>query len=255
MTAIGERSGFALGLARRYARWRCSRDLDGVWVSGLDALRAHLAREPLLLAPNHVAWWDVLVLVLLDRALGAEMRCLMDSRNLAALPFLGSIGAVPLRRGEGPAASEDLQRAGAWLDRPGRVLVIFPQGRQRPAHLRPLAFRRGVERLAAQTGARTVPVGWSYGFREDHRPAAALAIGAPGAGELPRLEAETVQLLARLDPFFLGEAPAAHGLVPLVPPPGGRTDDGMGSRLLRWMMGARGRRPTALQGGGPGRPT
>jgi hypothetical protein len=117
--------------------------------------------------------------------------------------------------------------------------------------VRPLAFRRGVERLAEQTGARTVPIGWSYGFREDHRPAAALAIGSPGPGDVARLEADTAWLLQTLDPFFLGEDPEAQGLVPLVLPPGRRTDDGLGTRMLQWMMGARGRRAVALQNGAP----
>ena len=247
------RSSVALRLARTYCRWRCGRDLDGVWVEGLDRVRA--LDGPLVLAPNHVAWWDVLVLVLLDEALGADLRCLMDARNLARLPFLGKLGAIPLHRGA--EAEQDLADAARWL-REGtgaahrRVLVIFPQGRQRPAHLRPLAYRRGVERIAAESGAPVIPVGWNYGFREDHRPAAAVCFGAPCAPRVEALEAATEALLTRIDGLLTG---APGPFTALVPPPGGRTDDGVGARVLAWLTGRRAGLPSPTPAARAGEPT
>ncbi len=229
------RPAWALALARVYCRWRCRRDLDGVYVGGLARLRGEVARRPVILAPNHVAWWDVLVLLLLDAALGADLRCLMRADNLRKLPFLGALGAIPLRKGA--EAEDDLAAAAAWLDRPGRVLVIFPQGRQQPPHVRPVAFRRGVERLATMAGAVVVPAAWTYGFREAERPTAAIMLGEAGSGEVGRLEDAVAALHAPLDDLLMGAPPTRLGLHALVAPRGGRTDDGVGTRLLAWMLG------------------
>ena len=57
-------------IARRYARRRVSRGLDGLWVAGMDQARAALADRPLMFAANHVSWWDSLLLLVLDEALG-----------------------------------------------------------------------------------------------------------------------------------------------------------------------------------------
>ena len=253
------RSALALRLARAYCRWRCGRDLDGVWVAGLERVRA--LDGPLILAPNHVAWWDVLVLVLLDEALGADLRCLMDARNLTRLPFLAKLGAIPLRRGAD--ADQDLAEAARWLrdgtsSHPGppapgrRVLVIFPQGRQRPAHLRPLAYRRGVERIAAASGAPVVPVGWNYGFREDHRPAAAVCFGVPCTPRVEALEAATEACLTQIDGLLSG---GPGTFVALVDPPGGRTDEGPGARVLAWLTGRRAALPAPASSTATGEPT
>lgn len=237
------RASSVLSFARWYARRRIARELDGVWVAGLDTAREALAREPLVLALNHVAWWDVLVLVLLDEALSGEMRVLMDTRNLRKLPYLGSIGAIPLDRSTPEASARDLDAAARWLDRPGRVVVIFPQGRQRASHLRPLAFRRGVEQLVAASGATVVPVALQYGFREAPMPAVGLrfgphlpasAVGRSGGAAV--LEDVIDAQLSRLDPLFDGTPPEACDLAALVPSGAARTDDSVAARLLaRWM--------------------
>ena len=237
------RTPWVMTFARWYALRKVARELDGVWVSGLDVAREALAREPVVLALNHVAWWDVLLLVLLDEALGGEMRVLMDSRNLRKLPYLGHIGAIPLDRRAPEAAARDLEAAARWLDRPGRVVTIFPQGRQRAAHLRPLAFRRGVEQLVAASGATVIPAALQYGFREAPAPAAGLRLGphlpssAVGrAGGAAVLEDVIDTQLALLDPLFDGAAPGDCGLDALVPSGAARTDDGPAARLLaRWM--------------------
>ncbi len=135
-----------LRVARRYTRRRISRRLDGLWVSGLDEARAALAGRPLIFAANHVAWWDALLLLPLDEALGGLGWAVMDARNLRRLPFLGWVGALPLDRSSPERSRGCLQACAALLDRPGRALWIFPQGRQRPAHLRPLDLQaRGAD--------------------------------------------------------------------------------------------------------------
>jgi len=141
------RRPWVLSIARWYAHRRMARAFDGVFVAGLEQARELATREPLVIAMNHVSWWDPFVVVLVDAALGAESYCLMDAENLERLPFFGWLGAVPLRRLEPRLALADLKQHAALLDRPGRVVWIFPQGEQRPAHLRPLGLQRGVSVL------------------------------------------------------------------------------------------------------------
>ena len=133
-----------LAIARGYARRRVARRLDGVWVSGLDEVRAALGGRPLIFAANHVAWWDVMLLLILDEALGGVGWAVMDAENLRKLPFFGWVGALPLDRSSPESSRHCLESSAALLDRPGRSIWIFPQGRQRPAHLRPLDLRPGL---------------------------------------------------------------------------------------------------------------
>jgi 1-acyl-sn-glycerol-3-phosphate acyltransferase len=179
MSVETARRPWFLRLARWYARRRLRAAFDGVFVSGLEPARDRVRRAPLVFAMNHVSWWDAFIVVLIDEALGAESYCLMDADNLDRLPFFGWIGAVPLHRSSPRTAIAELHRYAKLADRPGRIAWIFPQGAQRPPHLRPLGLHRGVNVLAAESGAAVVPVSLSYGFREAPEPTAVVSIGAP----------------------------------------------------------------------------
>lgn len=195
-----------LRVARRYTRRRISHRLDGLWVSGLDEARAALAGRPLIFAANHVAWWDALLLLPLDEALGGLGWAVMDARNLRRLPFLGWVGALPLDRSSPERSRGCLQACAALLDRPGRALWIFPQGRQRPAHLRPLDLRPGVQTLHATSGVDLVAVSIDYVFLERPRPAAIVRFCPPISGAdtpqealLPAVEGAILDGLAVID--------------------------------------------------------
>jgi 1-acyl-sn-glycerol-3-phosphate acyltransferase len=198
------RKPWFLALARRYVRRRFRREFDGFHVEGLERIRALVAREPVIVASTHVAWWDALFAIQMDWLLGTETYCLMDADNLKRLPFFGWVGAVPLDRSSPKRALKDMKAAATLLDRPGRVLWIFPQGRQRPAHLRPLDLQPGVRWLARTSGARTVPLALNYLFREGPAPAVVSSFGEPiGAREdlVSRLDAELRGGLDRIDRF------------------------------------------------------
>jgi 1-acyl-sn-glycerol-3-phosphate acyltransferase len=211
-----------------------------VWVSGLARTRARLAEGPVVIASTHVAWWDGLVMTLVDEALGAEGHVVLESATLDRLPFLRKIGAIGLDRG-GLAARPGLRSAAATLDRPGRTAWIFPQGRQRPPWLRPLGVLPGVGMLARMARAPIVPAALTYAFREDARPAALLHLGEPV--EAPALEAALIDGLAQVDTFLEsagpggvagGRAPPPQEFEPLLPVKSHRVDHGLGARLLAW---------------------
>jgi 1-acyl-sn-glycerol-3-phosphate acyltransferase len=193
-----------LRLARPYARRRVARGLDGLWVSGLAEARAALAQRPLIFVANHVAWWDALLLLPLDDALGGTGWAVMDSRNLRSLPFLGWVGALPLDRSSPQRSRECMQSCADLLDRPGRGIWVFPQGRQRPAHLRPLDLKTGLSVMHARRPVDLVVVSIDYVFLERSRPAAIVRFSAPIAGGGPAGEGEAGSaLLAAVESALL----------------------------------------------------
>src|SRR4051794_7654160 len=117
--------------------------------------REHLPkRGPLLLASNHRSFLDPFVIGMLVRRPVYYMakRELFERRWQAWI--LNALGAFPVDRGQGDSAAIDTARA--ILER-GDCVVLFPEGtRVRSGALaRP---RRGVGRLALETGVPVAPV-------------------------------------------------------------------------------------------------
>ncbi len=115
----------------------------------------HLPRKgPLLLASNHRSFLDPFVIGTLVRRPVYYMakRELFEKRWQALL--LNALGAFPVDRGAGD--QDAMSTARAILER-GDCVVVFPEGtRVRPG---PLGDpRRGVGRLALETGAPVAPV-------------------------------------------------------------------------------------------------
>jgi glycerol-3-phosphate dehydrogenase (NAD(P)+) len=115
----------------------------------------HLPRRgPLLLASNHRSFLDPFVIGTLVRRPVYYMakRELFQHRLTAWI--LNSLGAFPVDRGAGD--EEAMETARAILER-GDCVVLFPEGtRVRSGPLG--ASRRGVARLALQTGAPVAPI-------------------------------------------------------------------------------------------------
>ncbi|HEX7239764.1 MAG TPA: lysophospholipid acyltransferase family protein [Longimicrobiaceae bacterium] len=237
MTPGALRTPWLLALARRYARRKLARGLDGLRAGGVEEARSEAARRPVILAANHVSWWDPFLVVALDEALGTEGYALMDAANLGGLPFFARLGALPLDRSAPARTRAGLRAAAALLDRPGRAVWMFPQGSLRPAHLRPLGLRPGIALLARLApGAAVLPVALQYAFGEHAAPAALVRFGAPIPPEAAR-SAEGTALLERaleeglraIDASLAGEAPP---LPELVPSRLRRPDRGVGPRVL-----------------------
>jgi glycerol-3-phosphate dehydrogenase (NAD(P)+) len=117
--------------------------------------REHLPRHgPLLLAANHRSFLDPFLIGTLVRRPVYYMakRELFNKRWQAWV--LNALGAFPVDRGASDA--EAIQTARAILER-GDCVVVFPEGtRVRPGPLG--APRRGVGRLALETGAPVAPI-------------------------------------------------------------------------------------------------
>jgi 1-acyl-sn-glycerol-3-phosphate acyltransferase len=108
---------------------------------------------PVIFVSNHRSFIDPFIIGLCNRrpVYYVAKEELFHNRLLGW--FLGSLGAFPVRRGAGDA--DFIETAKAILER-GDPVLIFPEGtRTRPGALgKP---KRGVGRLALETGATVVP--------------------------------------------------------------------------------------------------
>src|SRR3954467_5355235 len=117
--------------------------------------REHLpASGPVIIAANHRSFLDPFVIGMVARRPIYYVAKQELFRHRLVAWLLASLGAFPVRRGTGDA--DMLDTAKAILAR-GDIVVMFPEGtRVRPGALgKP---RRGVGRLALETGAPVVPV-------------------------------------------------------------------------------------------------
>jgi len=234
---------WVVSLARRYARRTLRQRFDGVYAHGVDEARALNAKGPVIFACTHVCWWDAFALVMADAALDSDGGVLMDDVNLRRLPFMGAIGAIPLATDGGARVRRQLQAAVSALLAPRRgapaSLWIFPQGRQRASHLRPLGFQSGLRLLAGRAGVPVVPVALSYPWREAAAPSVALRFMAPitpSTSLVADVEASVIDGLNATDAAVDVRDEAALGvrLVDSVVARG--AEDGLGARLLRRML-------------------
>src|SRR3954449_13012966 len=117
--------------------------------------REHLPKEGgVILASNHRSFLDPFVVgAWLGRPVFFVAKRELFDRRFAGW-FLNCLGAFPIKRGE--SDEESMETAKQILER-GDALVIFPEGtRHRTGSLgRP---KRGVGRLALETGAPVIPV-------------------------------------------------------------------------------------------------
>lgn len=231
---VPERSPWFLSLVRHYVRRRLGRGLDGLHVHGIEAARRTARERPVILAANHVGWWDSFLVIALDEALGTEGYALMDAESVWRLPFFARLGALPLERGTAAGARAGLRDAARRLDRPGRAMWIFPQGRHQPAHLRPLGFAPGLRLLARLAPeAAVVPIAFQYAFGEHAAPAAYAHLGEPVPGgralDVDAVERAVERGLGRIDMMLAG---IADPFPALVPSRARAPQEGLGSRLL-----------------------
>lgn len=229
-----------------YGRTMIRRHFDGWYVQGLARTLEIARTEPLILACNHVCWWDGIFTLTIQSRFGLKGRFLTDADALRRIPWLRQLGAIGIERDGFLGSMEGMEEAVAWLQTPGHVLWMYPQGRYRPPHLRPLELERGVALLARASKARVVPVTWSPGWFLAHLPAAAMTLGeplTPSRDLLDRLDGAMSAQLDGIDAWFDAATPGAP-FEPLVPTAIRPVEEGLASRIwvglkaaLDWVIG------------------
>jgi 1-acyl-sn-glycerol-3-phosphate acyltransferase len=131
---------------RNTMRWR---------VEGLERIPAH---GPVLLASNHISYFDPVAIGNLAHLAGRRARFLakaelFENRFLAA--GLRRMGQIRVERGRGDPSV--LDRATATL-RAGECVHVFPEGTISD-EFEPMAGKTGVARLAKAAGVDVLPVG------------------------------------------------------------------------------------------------
>jgi 1-acyl-sn-glycerol-3-phosphate acyltransferase len=199
----GAKNPWFARIFRLYVAQRLRRNFSDLRLLGGEKLDGDGFERGFILACNHVAWWDPLLLIHLDAHLKTNGACLMDRENLRNFAFFRWLGAIPLDRRSSLSAHRDLKRAAAGFPERGRMLVIFPQGQQRPAHL-PLDLKAGVAFLAATSGVPVVPLAIRYDFLQGPKAVVHLSLGSPIPPPLATAQAKT-QFMRRLEGGLLEE--------------------------------------------------
>jgi 1-acyl-sn-glycerol-3-phosphate acyltransferase len=131
---------------RRGLRWT---------VEGVERIPAD---GPVLLASNHLSYFDPIAVANLTDLAGRRVRFLAKSelfRNRMLGAALRSLGQIPVERGTGDAAALDAAAAALGM---GRCVHVFPEGTI-SGDLDPMAGKTGLARLAKAAGVDVVPVG------------------------------------------------------------------------------------------------
>lgn len=162
-----------------WVRRRLGAVFEAVRVSGLERLACAAADHPLVVVANHVCFWDsLLAIALVTDRLRLDGYALMEASSLRRYPFLGRVGGFGIERGVQGEGAAVVAYAASLLDRPGRIVWVYPEGREQPAGRRPLAFKRGAASISSTApGARWVPVSVQYVFGAQPKPTVWIAIG------------------------------------------------------------------------------
>ncbi|MCS6900865.1 MAG: lysophospholipid acyltransferase family protein [Myxococcales bacterium] len=164
---------------------------SSVRVAGAEHVLETAVQAPLLWIGNHTSWWDPLVAYHLSRSFfRLDGHAMMDAKNLRKLPFFARIGAFGVDLDDPADGARGLRYAARLLNAPRRMVLIFPQGTERPITERPLRFQPGsgeLSRLASR--CRVIPFALRYDLAEEELPRALVRFGPP----LPPLQGREKQ--------------------------------------------------------------
>jgi len=121
---------------------------------------------------NHPGWYDPLVLVLMAEAYLPDHLAFgpMDADALKKYSFMKKIGIFGVEKESARGAARFLQVSRGMLAMPGKALLITPQGEFTDARSRPVEFKPGLARLAADCGAIVQPLAMEFVFWDEPRP-------------------------------------------------------------------------------------
>jgi 1-acyl-sn-glycerol-3-phosphate acyltransferase len=164
-----------------HARSRIHKTFSKVLIQGLEGAKSAAAQSPILVVSNHTSWWDPLVVLHLSQhLLKLDGYALMDAKNLRRLPFFALVGAFGVDLDKPADGAAAIKFAARLLREPGRLVWIFPQGRERPVTERPLGFKPGAAEIArVAKKAVTLPAALRYEVAGEEKPHLYVSFGEP----------------------------------------------------------------------------
>lgn len=175
-----------------FVRWftkqvdkRIRKTFSRVRIRGIETLQATVSSHPVIVVSNHTSWWDPMFCILVGHnLLSCDAYAMMDAKNLLRLPFLGRVGGFGVHLDDPADRKQVLRYARTLLGAPGRLVWIFPQGRERPRAAPLDDFKPGAAIIARTVAdVQVVPVAIRYELRGVPGPEAILSIGPPLAAE------------------------------------------------------------------------
>lgn len=181
------------GLIAARARFALRRHFSSILVRG----SLPRTRAPLLVAVQHVSWWDpVLLFHVVRTRLDGEHVVMTDEASLQRLPFVGWLDAIEANRRQ-PIVS--LRSALRRLHEPFARLWVTPAGRMEHGDSQQVSCERFADWLAMRARVPVVAVALRYDAGEQRRPIARVSFGdarmVDRAGGVQSLLADEVERL------------------------------------------------------------
>lgn len=126
--------------------------------------RENLKPGPLLIAAKHQSLWETMALLQFF-----DDPCFILKRELTYLPLFGwyllRTGQIPVDRKGGAKVRQDLLKRtrNVILAKPGRQLIMFPEGTRRPVGAPP-AYRSGIAHVYSALDVAVTPVAMNSGL-------------------------------------------------------------------------------------------
>lgn len=172
-------------LLLRWFTWYCRgyicRHFHSLRVS-INGLPPDAAGHPVVIYTNHASWWDPLVGLIIkdacfpDRNLYAPI----DAAMLQRYRMFAKLGFFGVEQGTQRGAVQFLRTSEEVLRRADSLLAITPQSRFADVRERPLGFRSGLGRVAAQVeNVVFLPMATEFVFWEERLPEILVRFGEP----------------------------------------------------------------------------
>ncbi len=229
-----ERVDWFLRYIHRMMSQRLDQNMDAVYVHGIDEISDLALKPGVIIAPNHVSYWDSCLYFVLSQKLSARAFVFVAKDTLQRLPFLRWCGAVPINTQSKGDAIQQLIHAKALNTTPTQFW-IFPQGEHRPTHHTPLQFKKGVTILGEQLRIPIVPVAIDYLYKDNEQPITYVSFRPPMpySSSVEDIEQEITRGLKDITARHLGDL--SLNFVSIYKPR--KSTDGMATRMLAWFAG------------------
>lgn len=168
---IGQFSPTVSRLFARYVLRMLAKRFNAVRVLGEGPAPVPQDRAVIFFS-NHPGWYDPLIMVLVSSTYAPDHMPFgpMDAEALAKYNFMKKIGTFGIEQDSARGAARFLQISRGLLAQPGKALMITPQGQFTDPRARPVEFKAGLAKLAAECGAILQPFASEFVLWNEPRP-------------------------------------------------------------------------------------